>query len=60
VLEFYLASLPAEWELAAPLGDDPRSIAFCRGDSLVRIDASAVDIEGTFTIEARSSAEECR
>lgn len=60
VLEFYLASLPAEWELTEPLGDAPEAVAFCRGDALLRIDASRVDAQRTFTMEAQATgAEEC-
>ncbi|MBX7111430.1 MAG: hypothetical protein K1X87_06230 [Dehalococcoidia bacterium] len=60
VLEFYLASLPAEWELAKPLGDDPEAVALCRDGSLVRVDAADVAARGTFTVTVRATgAEEC-
>jgi hypothetical protein len=60
VVEFYLASLPAEWELTEPLGAAPEAIAFCRDGALLRVDASRVDRDGTFTLEADTAAsEEC-
>lgn len=58
VLEFYLASLPAGWELTEPLGDAPEAIAFCRGEDFLRLDAARTDADGTFTLEARAAASE--
>lgn len=59
-LEFYLASLPGEWELTAPLGDAPEVVAFCRDGALLRIDTSEAATEQTYTLTARATgAEEC-